>query len=384
MSPRSTFWTACLVLLLCACGGEADPCADAEPGTVCTWLGVAGEAGYNGEGLMRWQTQVNEVQDLVFRADGTALYSDLNNHLVRQVTAQGRVASVVGWTDPVFPGDGPLGGIPPGGADGADWQLTHPTGLLLQDDGTVLLAAWHNYKILAIEPSGRVTVVAGGEVGFAGDGGPAADARFARPNDLARDDAGRLFVVDQQNERLRVIGPDGTITTLAGTGAFGTTGDGGPAEAATLSWADSSSPNPSGNVQYVDGALYVADTEANRIRRIDLVTGVIEAFAGTGAAGFAGDGGPALDATLRGPRDMELGPEGDLYFADTDNGAVRAINLEDGTIRTVVGTGMLGRDEDGRPATESRLGRAFGIAFDAAGALYVMDSLNQRIVKVPR
>ncbi|MEQ8986083.1 MAG: hypothetical protein RL846_49540, partial [Deltaproteobacteria bacterium] len=164
----------------------------------------------------------------------------------------------------------------------------------------------------------------------------------------------------------------------------GSTGDGGPAADATLSWADSSSPNPSGNVEIVDGSLYVADTEAHRIRRIDLATGIIEAFAGTGEGGFAGDGGPAIDSKLRGPRDMELGPDGDLYFADTDNGAVRAIDLSSGTIRTVVGTGELGRDEDGRDATASRLGRAFGIAFDAAGALYVMDSVGQRIVKVTR
>lgn len=333
---------------------------------------------------MRWETQVNEVQDLVFLADGTALYSDLNNHLVRRVTAEGRVETVVGWTDPVFPGDGPLGGIPPGGADGTDWQLTHPTAMLVEDDGSVLLAAWHNYKILRIDPADRVTLVAGGEVGFEGDGGPAIDARFARPNDLAYDEAGRLFVVDQQNERVRRIDPDGTIDTVVGDGTFGSSGDGGPAEDATVSWADSSSPNPSGNVEHVDGALYVADTEAHRIRRIDLATGTIEAFAGTGEAGFAGDGGPAIDARLQGPRDMELGPDGHLYFADTDNGAVRAIDLLSGTIRTVAGTGTLGRDEDGSAATSSRLGRAFGIAFDASGALYVMDSLNQRIVKIAR
>ncbi len=367
---------------LSACGGEDDPCADTPYGAMCTWLGLPGEAGFNGEGKMRWETQVNEVQDLVFLPDGDALYTDLNNHLVRRVTTDGVVETVVGWTDPVFPGDGPLGGIPPGGADGNDWQLTHPTAMLLEDDGTVLLAAWHNYKILAIDPSGVVSILAGGEVGFEGDGGKAADARFARPNDLVYGPGGRLFVADQQNERIRMIDLDGTISTFAGTGEYGSTGDGGPADAATLSWADSSSPNPSGNLLYLDGSLYVADTEAHRIRRIDLSTGIIEAFAGTGTPGFSGDGGPAIDAELRGPRDMEYGPRGELYFADTDNGAVRAIDLEDGTIRTVAGTGTLGIDEDGLPARESRLGRAFGIAFDATGSLYVMDSLNQRIVKV--
>ena len=152
-----------------------------------------------------------------------------------------------------------------------------------------------------------------------------------------------------------------------------------------FSWAVGSNPNPSGGIVHHAGKLYVSDTENDRIRVIDLATGVVDAFAGTGEAGDGGDGGPALMARLHSPRDLEIGPDGDLYFADTDNSRVRAINLTTNVIRTVVGTGALGLDDTERlPATETVLRRPFGIAFDAEGNLYVMDTLNSRILKVAR
>jgi hypothetical protein len=118
---------------------------------------------------------------------------------------------------------------------------------------------------------------------------------------------------------------------------------------------------------------------------VDLEYGVIDAFAGTGEQGYSGDGGPALDATFNAPRELEIGPEGDLYVADTDNHTIRAISLETGEVRTVVGTGVPGRDaRDGKLATETLLARPFGLEFDGAGNLYVMDTLNSRILKVTR
>jgi hypothetical protein len=166
---------------------------------------------------------------------------------------------------------------------------------------------------------------------------------------------------------------------------LGYSGDGGPALMAQFSWARGSNPNPSGGIVYHEGKLYISDTEADVIRVMDLADGTIAAFAGTGEGGDSGDDGPALGAQLNGPRDLEIGPDGDLYFADTDNSKVRAIDLEVGVIRTVVGTGELGvEEEEGKLATEIRLRRPFGIAFDPDGNLYVMDTLNSRIVKVAR
>lgn len=384
---------------LAACGGgEKDDdgmvmlpdsaCAeDQASGTACTWMGIKGDEGYNGDGRPRWQTKINLSQDLIFFPDGTAWLADFNNYLIREIAPDGTVGSVVGWTDPVFPGDGPLGGIPAGGAAGEDWQLNHPTNMLIKPDGQVMLVAWHNHKLLNIDPDTHwVTVIAGGGAGFKGDGGPASGALMIQPNDATMDEEGNFYIVDQQNQRIRMIDTDGIINTIAGTGARNYKD--GPALEAEFLWEYGSNPNPSGNVVYHEGKLYISGTESHVIRMMDLtVTGTVTVttIAGTGEPGFSGDGGPALEAQLREPRDLEIGPDGDLYIADTDNGAVRAIDLDTMEIRTVVGTGELGLDEEENlPATETHLRRPFNIAFDPEGNLYVTDSLNARIVKVAK
>ena len=361
-------------------------CRDLEAGHACTWAGTPrSSTGYNGDGMHRLETSVAEPQDLLFMPDGTAWFTDFNNFLIRRIHPDGTIESMVGSTDPVFPGDGPLGGVPPGGAAGSEWHLNHPTNLLLQPDGNLLVVAWHNHKLLSINPDdGYVNVVCGGGAGFAGDGMVAAGtALFRQPQDATYDEQGNMYIVDQQNGRIRMIDPNGVITSVAGDGNIGYSGDGGPAMMAQFSWARGSNPNPSGGILHHEGMLYVSDTESNVIRVIDLATGIINGFAGTGEAGDSGDDGPAIDAQLRAPRDLEIGPDGDLYFADTDNSKIRAIDLETGVIRTVVGTGEFGIEErDGLPATEVILRRPFGIAFDPDGNLYVLDSLNSRIVKV--
>jgi sugar lactone lactonase YvrE len=249
----------------------------------------------------------------------------------------------------------------------------------------VLVVAWHNHKLLHVDSHGYVTVVCGGGAGFAGDGDVAKKALFKQPNDATYDDDGNLYILDQQNERIRKIDTAGMISSIAGTGMVGYAGDGGPASAAQFSWEVGSNPNPSGGIVYHDGKLYISDTHQNMIRVMDLQTGTIDTFAGTGEAGYGGDGGLALNAKLRAPRDLEIGPDGDLYFADTDNSRVRAIDLGTGKIRTVVGTGELGLDdEEGLLATQTKLRRPFGIAFDPQGNLYVMDSANDRILKVAK
>lgn len=366
-------------------GPADDPCANQAPGTACTWLGTKGEEGFNGDGHPRFQTRVNQVDSLTFLPDGRAWFTDFNNYLVREVATDGSVRSVVGWTDPIFPGDGPGHPPDPLGTPGTDWQLNHPTALLAMPDGTVTVVAWHNHKLLSVDTkTGLVKVVCGSGAGFAGDGADAKKALFKQPNDAALDEAGNLYIVDQQNWRVRKIDTNGIITTIAG-GKYGTGGDGGPAKDAELAWAYGSNPNPSGGIAYRAGKLYLSDTEANRVRVVDLAAGTIDAFAGTGDKGFAGDGGPARAAKLNAPRGLKFGPDGDLYVADTDNGAVRAVNLASGTIRTVVGTGELGLDaEEGLPATKTHLRRPFNLAFDAQGNLYVTDTLNMRIVKVAK
>jgi streptogramin lyase len=384
---------ALVFALATACGSADDaapapahPCQE-QSGHACVWLGT-GADGFNGDGHDRLRTDIYWSMDLLFARDGTPWFIDWNNHLVRKVLPDQTVQTVVGWTDPVFPGDGTGDSSEQTapGADGSLVKLNHPTELLEADDGAILVMAWHNHKLRRIDPdTGRVMILAGAGAGFAGDGGPMAKALFKQPKSLAKDTDGNLYIGDQQNFRVRRCDADGTISTFAGNGMQGSTGDGGPAADAELDWEFGSNPEPSGGIAVADGKLYVADTLSHRLRVIDLTSGQIDALAGTGEAGYSGDDGPALEATFHAPRKLVVGPDANLYVADTDNHAIRAIDLTTGTVRTVVGTGEAGRDtEDGKLATETRLNRPFGLEFDAEGNLYVMDTLNSRILKVTK
>ena len=376
--------------LTTACGdGEstAPSACQEQSGHACVWLGTGAE-GFNGDGHHRLETDIYWSMDMTFGADGTPWFIDWNNHLVRKVLPDQTVESVVGWTDPIFPGDGTgdASEKTPTGADGALVKLNHPSELLLAEDGAILLMAWHNHKLRRIDPAtSQVTILAGAGAGFAGDEGPCAKALFKQPKSLAADADGNLYIGDQGNFRVRRIDRELVITSIVGDGTQGSGGDGGLATAAQLDWEIGSNPEPSGGLAAFDGKLYIADTLSHKLRVVDLASGEIATLAGTGEPGYSGDDGPALEATFNGPRELEVGPDGRLYVADTDNHVIRAIDLQSGVVRTVVGTGEPGMDaEDGKLATETRLDRPFGIELDAEGNLYVMDTLNSRILKVSK
>jgi len=376
------------LLLASAAGCDEETRCD-EPGRACTWAGRPGVFGFNGDGHHRLDTELYWTMDLAFAADGTVWFIDWNNHLIRRVLADGTVTSAVGWTDPIFPGDGLSGNAErtAEGVPGGDVQLNHPTDLAITAGGKILVMAWHNHKLRELDPAtGRVRIVAGAGAGYTGDGATIATTLFRQPKSLQLDVAGNAYVLDQGNLRIRKLElATGAVSLVAGNGMQGGGGDGGPATAALLNFETGSNPEPSGGLALANGKLYVADTLSSRIRAIDLATGVIEPIAGTGVPGYTGDGGPALAAQLAFPRDIEIGPDGDLYIADTDNSVIRAIDLEDRTIRTVAGTGELGLDpDDDRPALETRLARPFGIELDPSGNLYICDTINSRIVRVAR
>jgi streptogramin lyase len=372
---RMTWVAVAIALGGCGDNNAVRVCPEAS-GVACTWAGKAGVDGFNGDGLDKLDTELYWSMDLAFSADGTVWFIDWNNHLVRRVLLDGTVKTYVGWTDPIFPGDG-VPGMAERSAEGVlgtDVQLNHPTDLAIAPDGKVLVMAWHNHKLRELDPStGHVRILAGAGAGYAGDGATTTSALFKQPKSLELDAQGNMFILDQQNFRIRKI-ERGTnaMSLVAGNGMQGSEGDGGPATAAKLFFEAGSNPEPSGGLVLAGDKMYVSETLSNRIRVIDMTTGMIDTVLGP-------------EAGLNHPRDIEIGPDGDLYIADTDNNVVRAVNLTTKAMRVVAGSGELGLDpEDGLPALQTKLARPFGIAFDPAGNLYICDTINSRIVKVMR
>lgn len=354
----------------------------AERGVICTWAGN-GVQGFNGDGRPLRQSAMYWPLDMEFGPDGTAYVIDWNNHKIRRVTAAGAFETIIG-TD--LPGDGPpdgMGDLTEPGAMGTTVSLNHPTDLFFDASNRLMMVAWHNHKIRRFDPAtGRVFVTMGRGPGL-NDGMPTAMARLKQPSKAVYDRAGNLYILDQGNGRIRRIGTDGMVTSIAGNGMRGFAGDGGPAAMAVFNWQGGENPEPEGGLALgPDGALWVADTGNHRIRRIDLATMTIDTVVGDGMFRFAGDNGPARMASLYSPQDIEFGPGGQLYIADSQNHRVRAVDLTSGVIRTIAGTGAHGYAGDRGPAAEAWLWRPWGLAFDREGFLYISDTLNNRIRRV--
>ena len=244
--------------------------------------------------------------------------------------------------------------------------------MAVDSSGNLYITDRNNHRIRKVDSTGTITTIAGtGKDGFSGDGGPASQAQLNFPTGVAVNGEGNLYIADVGNHRIRKVDSTGTITTFAGTGERGFGGDGGPAIQAQLD-------APTGVA--VDGAgnLYIADRNNSRIRKVDSI-GTITTIAGGG--GFGEDGGPAIQARLSLPYSVAVDGAGNLYIADQYNNRIRRVDST-GTITTIAGTGELGFGGDGGPATQARLFLPYGVAVDGAGNLYIADQYNHRIRKV--
>lgn len=367
-----------------ACGAPSGETDCDAPGTICTVIGT-GELGFNGDGKDAAESTLYWPVDLTFDPAGHTYLLDWNNHRVREWLPDGTLLTVVG-TD--FIGDGPEdeSDLTEAGSPGTEVNLNHPTQVVPGTDGQPIVVSWHNHKLRRYDPeSGRVWVIAGSAPGFAGDGGKLRDGLFNQPSQVTAAEDGTLYILDQRNQVIRMADPDGVLTTLAGTPLEkGYSGDGGPAGEAKLRFPDGGNPPPGGGLALSEdeGTLYISDTLNHCIRAVDLAAGTISTLAGTGKAGFSGDGGPADEAQLNNPRKLTLGPDDALYVGDERNHRIRRIDLSDGTITTVVGTGKGEFAGDGGPAAEAALYRPTGVSFDEEGAMYVIDTYNSRVRRV--
>jgi streptogramin lyase len=367
------------------CGDDAStigppPDDNPDPGDITTFAGT-GIPGLGPDGMDPVLTAFYTPVDLTFGPDDLPYIIDFNNHRVRTIR-NGVVQTVIGT--------GEIGDAPEGTA--TQVRLNHPTNIVFDSQGRLILAAWHNSKIMRLDFStGYLSRYAGdGSRSFAGDGGPAITCKLDLPVGLAIDFAsGDVYISDEANVRIRKIDSTGTINTICGNGTRSYTGDGGPASAATLNMPAGQSAPPVGRLAFSNGALYIADVLNHCIRRINLGTGIIETIAGTGVAGYSGDGGPANAAQINSPSDVDVDSSGNVYIADTYNSVIRKVDTA-GTITTVAGVahtfvegdGSIYFGGDGGPATAATLDRPHGIAFGPDGDLYIADSYNNRVRKV--
>ncbi len=260
--------------------------------------------------------------------------------------------------------------------------LVLPSAIVFDTQGDLYFAETGNHVIREFSVTGVLTTIAGNGVqGFAGDGGQAAAAELDSPAGLAMDGAGNLYIADSHNHRVReVAAATGVITTIAGTGAAGFSGDGGAATAAKVDLPTALAVDASRNI-------YIADTDNHRVRRVAAGTGLITTVAGNGVEGFAGDGGAAVAASIDSPDGLAIDAVGELFVADTHNGRVRKVSAATGVISTVAGMGVVGGNVqafggEGGAATAAGLALPRGLTIDAAGNLYIADSANQRIRRI--
>jgi DNA-binding beta-propeller fold protein YncE len=325
--------------------------------TVTTVLGT-GVPGYS-------DAQVNNPYGIIFGPDGAIYFCDLDNQRIRRLDVKtNTVTTVAGSGDKGYRGDG-------GPATRAALNMPHE--IQFDKAGNLYIAERDNHVIRKVAArTGVISTVAGtGVGGFGGDGGPGVKAQLRQPHSIVFDRDGTLLICDIGNQRIRRLRLDtGFIETYAGTGQAADTPDGAPVTGTPLRGPRTMALAPNGD-------LYLALREGNAILRIDARTQTLHRLAGTGEQGYAGDGGPAVNAKLGGPKGLAYAP-GELFVADTENHAVRRIDLTTGVITTVLGTGERGDGPETSPLV-CRLSRPHGVLADGSGTLFVSDSEAHRI-----
>jgi len=316
--------------------------------------------------LVLFATGLNEPFGMDF-LDGQVVLTEAGANRVVRLDGTGKVT--------VLAGSGKRG-FRDGAGEAAEFAQPH--NLAVAPDGTIYVADTMNHRVRKLEPkTGTVTTFAGGEKGFAGDGGPAKDARFDQAYHVALDaGAKNLYVCDLGNRRIRKIDlGTGTITTAAGNGKRGVPPDGSVA-------ADAPLVDPRAVAVDQAGRLWILERSGHALRVVE--SGKVRTVAGTGQKGYGGDGGPALDAKMDGPKFLWIDPAGDVLVADTENHCVRKYVVKDGTIARVAGTARKGKDGAGGPATDVQLSRPHGVAIGPDGAMYISDSDNGRVLKTAK
>ena len=348
------------ILVLCICSIK-----HVSYSQIITTICGTGVSGFSGDGGLATAAMMTQAWGLeIDYATGNIYVSDVYNNRVRRIDPSGIITTIAGNGTAGYSGNGILATSGP---------LNHPTDIAIY--GTdIYFSESFSQRIRKIDAAGIITTVAGNGIsGYSGDGGPATNARISEPNGVAVDNSGNIFICDQYTNRIRKVNTAGIISTIAGNGLMGYTGDGGPATNATMHLPDQMGTDAAGNV-------YFSDFYNNVVRKVS-TTGIITTFAGNGIAGFSGDGGPATAAKLHGPAGVHFDLSGNCYISDASNNRVRKVTPA-GIISTIAGTGTAGFSGDGGSPLLAQLNNVDLARPDAAGNIYIGDMYNNRIRKI--
>ncbi len=341
------------------------PSAAGTPVAIIQTVAGNGTSAFSGDNGAAATASLSDPFGLAMDTVGNLYIADTSNHRIRKVDTSGVITTVAGNGTEGFSGDG-------GAATSA--TLNTPIGVAVDAAGNLYIADAFNNRIRKVNAAGVITTVAGnGDARFSGDHAAATSASLSAPFGVAVDKAGNFYIADTSNHRVRKVDTSGTITTVAGNGAEGFSGDGGAARRASLNF-------PTGVTLDRAGNLLITDQSNHRIRKVN-TNGVITTVAGNGDAGFSGDHAVATSASLNLPIGAAVDAVGNFYIADTSNHRIRRVS-PDGIVATVAGNGIGGFSGDGSAATRASLKSPSGVAVDSAGNLYIADSFNNRIRKL--
>lgn len=323
-----------------------------------------GETGFSGDGGSATKARINGPFGVVKGPRGALYICDTYNHTVRRVDARGKITTVAGTGQKGYRGDGGLA---------TRAQLNEPYEVRLDAMGNMIFVEMQNHIVRRVDlKTGIITTIAGtGQRGFSGDGGPALQAKMNRPHSIQLGPEGNLYICDIGNHRIRKVDQKtGHISTFAGTGERKPTPDGGLIKGTPLKGPRA--------IDFAGHQMWLALREGNAVYRLDLRKGTLHHEAGTGKKGFTGNGGPARDATLSGPKGIAVGPKGNIYLADTESHSVRMIDRRTGRLELIAGDGQKGDGPEGDPK-KCRMDRLHGIFVDAKGIIYVGDTNTHRV-----